>query len=260
MYTAQKPKAQKPKDRAFVTTVFKPVSGSVLFLLLAVLTFRQSGGYRDMETLWRTTISANPQSSMAHNNLGLLLFRRGSVNESMYYLEKAAALDPLHAEAHNNLGSALRVQGRLNEAIAQFREASELEPRSGVYRANLASALTEAGNIAEAIAQYELAVKASPSDPFIANNLAWLLATSPQVTAHDSRRAVELAERSARISTEDPIARGTLAAAYAAAGRFSEAAAQAEKSRELALRQGNHGVRDLADQMLKAYRAGQIYR
>jgi Flp pilus assembly protein TadD len=243
-----------------MTTVLKPLAGSTLLLLLAVLTFRQSGAYRDMETLWRTTISRNPQSAMAHNNLGMLLFRRGSVNDSMYYLERATALDPRHAEARNNLGSALRVQGRLNDAIVEFRAASELESRSGVYRANLASALTDAGNLVEAIAQYEAAVKAAPSDPFIANNLAWLLATSPQVTAQDSQRAVELAERSARISTEDPIAKGTLAAAYASAGRFEDAVVQAEKSRELALRQGNRGVSALADQMLEAYRAGRIYR
>jgi Flp pilus assembly protein TadD len=238
----------------------KPVAGSILLMLLAALTFRQGGAYRDMETLWRTTISANPQSAMAHNNLGMLLFRRGSVNDSMYYLERATALDPRHAEARNNLGSAFRVKGRLNDAITEFRAATELEPRSGVYRANLASALTEAGNLGEAIAQYELAVKAAPADPFIANNLAWLLATSPQVTAQDSQRAVELAERSARISTEDPVAHGTLAAAYAAAGRFDDAVVQAEKSRELALRQGNRDLADLSNRMVEAYRARHIYR
>jgi hypothetical protein len=36
---------------------------------LAILTWRQSAMYTNIETLWQTTIERNPKAWMAHNNL-----------------------------------------------------------------------------------------------------------------------------------------------------------------------------------------------
>jgi tetratricopeptide (TPR) repeat protein len=231
-----------------------------LLSLLALLTYRQAHAYRDIETLWRTTISANPQSAMAHNNLGVLLLRRDNVFDAIYYLERGAKLDPLNPENHNNFGSALRKLGRLEPAIAEFRKAAELLPKFALYHANLASALTEAGRNDEAIAEYELAVRASPSDAFVTNNLAWLLATKEAPTPKDVERAVEMAERAVALSKDNPVNTGTLAAAYASAGRFKEAIEQAERARELATRRGLNDVASLLDEMLASYRAGRRFR
>lgn len=232
----------------------------LLLSLLAFLTFRQAHAYRDIETLWRTTIAANPDSLLAHLNLGELLLRRNNLFEAMYYLERAATLDPRNPEAHNNLGSALQRLGRPEPAIVEFRKATELLPDFALYHANLASALTETGHLDEAIAQYELAVRAAPTDAFIANNLAWLLATAETPTPKDAQRAVELAERAVALSKDNPVNTGTLAAAYAAAGRFNDAVAQAEKARDLATRRGLQDVARLLDEMLASYRAGRRFR
>jgi spermidine synthase len=178
----------------------------------------------------------------------------------MYYLERAATLDPRNAEARNNFGNALRAQGRLNEAILQYQQAVELLPNFVMYRSNLASALTGAGRLKEAITHYEEAIKASPSDPFIANNLAWLLATSPDSSSSSRKRAVELAELAVKLSIDNPVNAGTLANAYAAAGRFDDAVAQAEKARDLAVQQGNRDLADLLTEMLASYRMGRIFR
>jgi Flp pilus assembly protein TadD len=238
----------------------KLICSSILLLVLGILSFRQSRAYRNEETLWRATIATNPGSAMAHNNLGLLLFRRGSVNESIYYLERATQLDPRNAEAHNNFGDALRIQGRIDDAISQFRQAAELEPGFAMYHANLGSALTEKGRIEEAIAQYDAAIAIAPDDPFVTNNLAWLLATTAETPTPNARRAVDLAERAVRLSKEDPLPMGTLSVAYAAVGRFDDAIAQAEKARDLALRQNKRRVADLCTEMLGFYRAGRPFR
>src|SRR5262249_51378386 len=37
---------------------------------LGLLSWRQSGNYRDVETLYKTTIAGNPSCWMAYNNLG----------------------------------------------------------------------------------------------------------------------------------------------------------------------------------------------
>ena len=53
---------------------------------------------------------------------------------------------------------------------------------------------------------------------------------------------------------------GTLAAAYAEAGRFDDAAATAENARDLALSAGQTEVAEKNRKLLELYRAGQPYR
>ena len=68
------------------------------------------------------------------------------------------------------------------------------------------------------------------------NNLAWVLATHENPQARNPAEAVELAERACKITHyERPETLDTLAAAYAAAGRFDEAVKIAEKAVELAV-------------------------
>jgi hypothetical protein len=56
---------------------------AIVLPVLALLTWRQAGMYTDMETLWRKTLARNPDSSMAHNNLGILLRNQGHIEEAM---------------------------------------------------------------------------------------------------------------------------------------------------------------------------------
>jgi tetratricopeptide (TPR) repeat protein len=231
-----------------------------LLAILAVLTFRQSGAYRDMETLWRRTLSANPKSAMAHNNLGMLLTQQGGIHEAMYYLQRAVTLDPGNAEAHNNYGNALRLQGRPADAVTEFRRAAELRPSFGIYHANLGSVLAQTGQTEEAIVHYEKAIQSSPSDPFIANNLAWLLATAPGDSVHNPQRAIELAEQAAKLVADNPVILTTLAVAYGTAGRFDEAIVAAEKAHQIAESQNNPTLTDLSAKLLDSFRAGRPYR
>ena len=75
-----------------------------LVAVLAVLSWRQSRMYADIETLYRTTIDRNPDCWMAHNNLGNALADRGQVDEAIAHYQKALEIKPDYAEAHNNLG------------------------------------------------------------------------------------------------------------------------------------------------------------
>ena len=70
-----------------------------------------------------------------------------------------------------------------------------------------------------------------------ANNLAWTLATCPDPTIRDPEGAIRLIEPAARQSGEFWVL-DTLAAAYAAAGRFELAATTAGRAAELSEGQG----------------------
>ena len=64
------------------------------------------------------------------------------------------------------------------------------------------------------------------------NNLAWALATHPDAKIRNGTRAVKLAEDACRQTQyQQTVMVGTLAAAYAEAGRFDDALATAQKAR-----------------------------
>jgi len=52
---------------------------------------------------------------------------------------------------------------------------------------------------------------------------------------------------------------GTLAAAYAEAGRFKDAAAAAQKAQDVALAQGQKEIADRNGRLKKLYQTGQAY-
>ena len=123
----------------------------------------------------------------------------------------------------------------------------------------IASRLINRGNLAEAIAQYRLVLKSQPDLVLALNNLAWLLATSPEASLRNGPEAVQFAEKACRLTRYcAPYLVGTLAAAYAEAGRFPEAIATAQKACNRAV-----NYPDLLEQNrqhLELYRRGQPYR
>src|SRR5439155_6958949 len=95
---------------------------------LALLTWKQSHIYADVEPLYRATIERNPEAWMVQNNLAGVLISRGAFDEAAHHVEKALALRPNYAEARNNLGIILARRGRIEEAIEQLMTARELQP------------------------------------------------------------------------------------------------------------------------------------
>ena len=151
------------------------VGGVALLALLGWRTWEQSRLYRDIETFYRETLAANPDSWMGRNNLGLLLLESGRAAEAVEHLREAARLKPRHAEVANNYGVALRATGRAAEARAQFLRATELKPGYVEAEFNLALALAEAGESAAARERYARVLALRPQHAKAANNLGNLL-------------------------------------------------------------------------------------
>ena len=104
------------------------------------------------------------------------------------------------------------------------------------------------------------AVRLNPGDPGYANDLAWTLATAPDPQLRDPAEALRLASSLVEAkSPPDPNDLDTLAAAYAAAGRFEEAADAALRAVDLASAQGRAALRDAIQRKLALYRARQPF-
>jgi Flp pilus assembly protein TadD len=112
-------------------------AAGVMLLTLGALTYRQAGTYRDAETLYRATLAANPDSWMAHHNLGRLVSRKpGGLDEAIAHFEAAIRLKPDHARAQYSLGVALQRVGRATDAVPHFEAAIRLEPDNPLLVAN----------------------------------------------------------------------------------------------------------------------------
>src|SRR6185436_842623 len=87
----------------------------------------------------------------------------------------------------------------------------------------------------EAVEQYRAALELASNAPVILNNLAWMLATHPDATIRNSEEAVRLATRACELTGhKEPMFIGTLAAAYAEAGRFDDAVRTGNEAADLA--------------------------
>jgi tetratricopeptide (TPR) repeat protein len=173
----------------------------------------------------------------------------------------ALAIDPAYVKAHYNLGQLLRKESRWPEAAAQYAAALRCSPNDVPSHLNLAGVLQELAQIRQAMDHFEAALRLDPDSIEALNNLAWLLATRPEPDLRDGPRAVELARRACVISSfSQAVMIGTLAAAYAEAGKFADAIATAERASALATQTGFPEVAAKNAELLQLYRNGKPYR
>jgi Flp pilus assembly protein TadD len=212
------------------------------------------------------SLAIDPDNADAHNNLGKSLRQTGQVNEMITHFQRAVEIKPDFAAAHNNLGCVLFQTGRINEAITHFQRAVEIEPDYAEAHNNLGLSLFRAGRVNEAIAHFQRALEIRPDlaetyNPEVNNNLAWFLATDPDASKRNGALAVKLAEDACRKTHyQEPVIVGTLAAAYAKAGRFDEAIAAAQKAYALASPSGDQKLLERIQEHLASYRNHQPYR
>ena len=162
---------------------------------------------------------------------------------------------PDFAEVYNSLGSALALQGRMDEAVQHYCLALSIKPDYAVAHDNLHKIF------AEAMKHYREVLRSEPDNAAAANNLAWLLATCPVASLRQGAEAVEIAQHANRVSGgNQPAVLDTLAAAYAEAGRFSEAVQTARKAQKLAAQRNKLALADVLSTRITLYEAGKPFQ
>ena len=144
----------------------------VMLFGLGVLTWRQSAIYRDVVTLYTTTLAKNPGCWMAHYNLAIALRASGETDQAVAHYRQAVGLRPDYAEAHYNLGRILVEKGEFNEAIAHYEKALSINPADAEAHNNLGNALLRIGRVDEAIVHYQKALAIRPDYAEASCNLA----------------------------------------------------------------------------------------
>jgi tetratricopeptide (TPR) repeat protein len=155
----------------------------------------------------------------------------GGLRQTITDLEQLTQVAPKNTELLSELGSLYTLRKQPHKAIEKFSAALEIDPKFFSALRGRADAYLSVGKHAEAIADYNEALKLKPEDPGVLNNLAWVLATSPDEGVRDGKRAIELATKAAKL-TDNKQAHilSTLAAAYAETGDFDKAAEWSKKA------------------------------
>jgi tetratricopeptide (TPR) repeat protein len=199
---------------------------TMVITALMVCAWKQTSYWRNSESLWTHTLACTSDNFIGCYNLGTALLQKGDVDEAIAQYQQALQIKPDFAEAHSNLGNALFQKGKVDEAIAHCQRALQIKP----------------------------------DYPDVLNNLAWLLATGPDAHIRDGVQAVRYAGRACELTHyQKTIYIGTLAAAYAEAGRFDDAISMAEKACTLASAAGEHGLLKRNQDLLASYLKHQPY-
>lgn len=220
-----------------------------LLALLGWHSWEQAKLYRDIETFYRETLAANPESWMSRTNLGLLLLETGrpaEIAEAVEHLREAARLKPARAEVVNNYGVALRAAGRTEEARDQFRRATELKAGYVEAEFNLALALADAGDVDGARAGYARVLAWRPTHVKAANNLGNLV-----LAERDAAGAEKLFRQALATAPDFPDARHNLGVALFAQRRAADAIPELRRAIEL------DGERDITRWLLALVLAGE---
>ena len=227
--------------------------------------YLEKGNLRQAADLCERALAINPRHVETLGTLALLYRQQGKSEEAQaYYLKAVEELKRLLADNPNNqeIPSQLakfRQMWRPSplEAIQRYSDILAKEPDNALALRGRATELLHLGRHAESIADYEKALKLLPDDHQILNNLAWVLATSPEDKLRDGRRAVELVEKACRATDyKQAILLGTLAAAYAENGDFPKAIQWSTRAVKIA----NENNKQALAEKLASYKAGKPWR
>ncbi len=195
-----------------------------------------------------------------HLRLAQLMIQEGDFEGAAENAERALEIDPDAAEARMELGFALLQLARFGEAESQLARARELGADSATLYASLARAAAALDRPRDAVRHGREALRRDPDLVPAANNLAWLLATSADPAVRDPAESIRIAQQALRAAGgSHPNVLDTLAAGYAAAGRFEEAVQTAERAAALARERGAQDLERQIHQHLERYRAGEAY-
>ena len=241
---------------------------------------------------FESALEVAPRFKEARGKLGYVLLFQKKYEAAASQFSEIIRLHPTNIFAHEYLGHALVAEGKYAEAQAEYQAALQLMPDDADLQTTLAANTqkitasqtlaglneilktnstpeihvqiaamqTILGDYPEAVEHDREALRLNPDSPDGLNNLAWLLATCPDAKVRDGARAVELAEHACQLTQfKATVFLGTLAAAYAEAGRFNDATTTAQKACALASAAGEKELLKRNQELLALYQSHQPY-
>lgn len=226
-------------------------------LLLRATAYQQLGDLERALTDVEQVLRVQPRFGPALRLRGVLLAGTGKLDDAVTDLKTALEDDPQDEELLLQLATLYRMKKQTPTAIEYYTQVIEAAPEGPLGYQGRADAYLSIGKQAEALADYEQALKLEPENTSVLNNLAWLLATSPNDDLRDGARSIELGTKAAEL-TEYKQAHilSTLAAGYAESGDFETAKKWSQK----AVDTGSPELQEPLRKELESYQRGEPWR
>jgi tetratricopeptide (TPR) repeat protein len=211
------------------------------------------GALRDVEHGLRLQPGA-VQALQLHASL---LGSAGKYDQALVDLNALRTAMPDNPEVLTQIAAVYQASKQLHKAVATYDHLLKNDPKNASAYRGRADTYLSLGKQNESIADYEAALKLEPNNSGVLNNLAWVLATSPDDKLRDGKRAIELA-KSAAEGTEFKQAHivSTLAAAYAETGDFDTAVTWSKKAVDI----GGDQLKSQLQKELESYEAHHPWR
>jgi predicted O-linked N-acetylglucosamine transferase (SPINDLY family) len=131
----------------------------------------QAGDFALAEKLYEQVLRVDPQQASAWHQLGLVVYRRGRIEEAAECLSRAVSLDPSSAAFQSDLGTIYRTLGRLDEALECFQQTVERAPELASAHYNLGVVLQDRGDHVGARLRLVQALRLAPQFALAWNHL-----------------------------------------------------------------------------------------
>ncbi len=130
-------------------------------VLYSLSAMKRNKSWRDQFTFWSKTIEASPDSSRAHNNLGMIYLQEDKIDLAIREFQAAIALEP-DPEYHHNLGMAYQKKGMQKEALEEYHRVLAVNPNSAITRNNMGNIFIDKGSLDEGISKFKEAIQLKP--------------------------------------------------------------------------------------------------
>jgi tetratricopeptide (TPR) repeat protein len=212
-----------------------------------------------LQTALATTWFAGDKTAI-YSGLADVYVELGQNDQAIADYQNSLELNKNQADVETRLGQTYVKTGQTDLAAAAFQSALNLEPDFLDADLGLAMIQQNEGHNAEAIAHYRKVVVLDTNIVIALNNLAWMLASDPDPALRNGKEAVSLAEHACdRTHYQQAFFIGTLADAYAEAGRFDDAVAAAKKAHDVALAHGEQGIADKNAELMELYKSNKPF-
>ncbi len=146
--------------------------GSVVCLVLVVLSMRQTGVWNDSQTLYEHALALYPESVSARSGLAAIYRQDGRQEDELKVMQDGLKYTPNDVSLLDGIGSVYAQQSKFDEALVKYEQAMRADPTNPepyFYRGSLQS---DRGQIDAAIRDYQHAIDMDPSYVAATNNLA----------------------------------------------------------------------------------------
>jgi len=221
----------------------------------------QQGGETDRALAdVESVLEQDPEMPAALELKGLIAAEREDYPEAIRAFRRLAAKNPDDPVVLSQLGMLYLAAKQPREAIRRFTKALEADAEAFAALRGRSDAEISIGDHLAAITDLEKAHALKPDDTGILNNLAWLLATSPNDSIRDAERSIQLAAKACEATDwKEAHIISTLAAGHAEKGDFEAARKYSRQAVEADATAGG-AVEEQLKSELTNYEAGKPWR